>query len=215
MPIEGAFDVYNSREAELERKNNELSAKIEADRFDRMTGLSGGDHLVPKLEDLVKKLNSSEDKKTKDVPEKVMIIALDMNGLKFFNDTYGHAGGDKALTAFANRLRMVIKDVDFIFRHNKGGDEFVILLQIFKKDADPEKIFKRIKESVNSDLTIKLNEKEFAITAAMGYTMIEKGSTRSVEEILNDTDLEMYKDKEKMKHGENNHHESGSEDYSI
>ncbi|MFZ3011890.1 MAG: GGDEF domain-containing protein [Minisyncoccia bacterium] len=215
MPIEGAFDVYNSREAELERKNNELQAKVEADRFDRMTGLSGGDHLVPKLEDLVKKLNSTENKNMKDVPEKVMVIALDMNGLKFFNDTYGHAGGNKALTAFANRLRMVIKDVDFIFRHNKGGDEFVILLQIFKKEVDPEKIFKRIKESVNNNLTIKLNEKEFAITAAMGYTMIEKGTPSAVEEILNHTDLEMYKDKERMKQKEISYPKSGLEDYSI
>jgi len=215
MPIEGAFDVYSSREAELERKNKELQAKIEADKFDQMTGLSGGDHLLPKLEDLVKRLNSLENKNTKDTPEKVMVIALDMNDLKFFNDTYGHAGGNKALVAFANRLRMVIKDVDFIFRHNKAGDEFMILLQIFKKDVDPEKIFKRIKEAVNTDLIIDLNGKKFSITSAMGYTMIEKGTSLTVEEIINNTDLEMYKDKERMKEEENNNHKNGSEDYSI
>ena len=45
--------------------------------------------------------------------------------------------------------------------------------------------------------------------------MIEKGTSLTVEEIINNTDLEMYKDKERMKEEENNNHKNGSEDYSI
>ena len=102
---------------------------------------------MPKLEDLVKELNSFEHKDAEKTLSKVMVIAMDMNRLKFFNDTYGHAGGNKALIAFANRLRTIFKDVDFIFRP-KGADEFTVLLQILKEDTDAKKIFERIKEEV-------------------------------------------------------------------
>ena len=64
-------------------------------------------------------------------------------------------------------------------------------------------------------MIIDLNGKKFSITSAMGYTMIEKGTSLTVEEIINNTDLEMYKDKERMKEEENNNHKNGSEDYSI
>lgn len=210
MPIEGGADKALSFDTEREKRIKELEAKVEADRFDRMTGLSGGDHLMPKLEDLVKELNSSEHEGVKNMPSKIMVIAMDMNRLKFFNDTYGHTGGNKALIAFANRLRTVFKDVDFIFRP-KGADEFTVLLQILKEDADSKKIFERIKEAINTDLSINLNGKDFLIAAAIGYTVVEKGETRNTTDILHDADLEMYKDKEKMKKEE----KSVQEDYSI
>ena len=165
---------------------------------------------MPKLEDLVKELNSFEHKDAEKTLSKVMVIAMDMNRLKFFNDTYGHAGGNKALIAFANRLRTIFKDVDFIFRP-KGADEFTVLLQILKEDTDAKKIFERIKEAINTDLSINLNGRDFSIAAAMGYTVVEKGESRNVTEILHEADLEMYKDKEKMKREE----KDIQEDYSI
>lgn len=54
------------------------------------------------------------------------IIMIDMDGLKPFNDTYGHAAGDEALILVADSIKSCIRKVDMPTRF--GGDEFMILL---------------------------------------------------------------------------------------
>ena len=53
------------------------------------------------------------------------MIAVDLDGLKRVNDTYGHATGDDLLRETARRLRSVVRDRDLVAR--LGGDEFVLL----------------------------------------------------------------------------------------
>ena len=55
------------------------------------------------------------------------VIMSDVNGLKLFNDTYGHEAGDKLLKKYADLLRKSFKQSDLIFRW--GGDEFIIVLK--------------------------------------------------------------------------------------
>lgn len=55
----------------------------------------------------------------------VAVIAVDLDGLKRVNDTYGHATGDDLLKETARRLRTVVRDRDLVAR--LGGDEFVLL----------------------------------------------------------------------------------------
>jgi len=55
----------------------------------------------------------------------VAVIAVDLDGLKRVNDTYGHATGDDLLRETARRLRSVVRDLDLVAR--LGGDEFVLL----------------------------------------------------------------------------------------
>ena len=58
-------------------------------------------------------------------PGHVAVIAVDLDGLKRVNDTYGHATGDDLLRETARRLRSVVRDRDLVAR--LGGDEFVLL----------------------------------------------------------------------------------------
>ena len=58
--------------------------------------------------------------------QRLALLFLDLDNLKFYNDTFGHRIGDLVLRGFANILREATRGTDFIARF--GGDEFIILL---------------------------------------------------------------------------------------
>src|SRR5690606_30181356 len=53
------------------------------------------------------------------------ILFLDIDGIKDFNDTYGHAIGDLALQAFAGALVEAAGSSGTVYRY--GGEEFAML----------------------------------------------------------------------------------------
>lgn len=57
---------------------------------------------------------------------KVGILGVDMDGLKYINDTYGHRAGDAAIREIGQRLREQVRQSDLVARI--GGDEFMVLL---------------------------------------------------------------------------------------
>jgi diguanylate cyclase (GGDEF)-like protein len=54
------------------------------------------------------------------------VLALDLDGLKRINDTYGHDAGDRAIARIGEILRLSLRGADVAIR--LGGDEFVALL---------------------------------------------------------------------------------------
>ncbi len=54
------------------------------------------------------------------------LVYFDLDGLKSINDRFGHAAGDAALQAVAERLLANIRDSDIVGR--MGGDEFAVIL---------------------------------------------------------------------------------------
>ncbi len=64
--------------------------------------------------------------------DQFVILMLDVNNFKFFNDTYGHTAGDEVLRRVAECLRQSCRISDVIGRY--GGDEFIAILM----DTDVE-----------------------------------------------------------------------------
>jgi len=57
----------------------------------------------------------------------VGVIALDLDGVRSISDLFGHTTGDSVLLAAAQRLRAIVRKVDFISRVE--GDQFAIVTE--------------------------------------------------------------------------------------
>jgi diguanylate cyclase (GGDEF)-like protein len=81
------------------------------------------------------------------------LLAIDLDGFKSINDTYGHAAGDDVIRAVGVRLREQIRLTDSAVR--RGGDEFSVLL-VDLPDAETARrsavrILARIREPIDTD----------------------------------------------------------------
>lgn len=119
------------------------------------------------------------------------IIMMDLNLLKYINDTMGHDVGDKLIFNFANILRNSIPASNTICRW--GGDEFAVLLtNTSKKGMDQcvENIRKAV-ENYNASGEIP------PISYALGYALASEFDEISGQKLFQKADERMYEDKKK------------------
>lgn len=72
----------------------------------------------------------------------VVVMSVDVDGLKQANDRFGHDAGDELLRGLAGILRRNLRDADVVARI--GGDEFGVLMPETQPDAMPA-LVERIK----------------------------------------------------------------------
>lgn len=114
------------------------------------------------------------------------VIEIDMNGLKFINDHYGHLEGDKALAEIAKVFLSCI-DRRTMFVYRLSGDEFIILMIKGKKET-LERTVSLIQE--------EMEKSKYSI--AIGARFIEEGEKLSFEELIKEGERLMYEDKSKF-----------------
>ena len=119
------------------------------------------------------------------------IMMLDVDHFKRFNDTWGHAAGDKILRELGNLLLRHFRGEDVACRY--GGDEFIIVLL----DASLEKIRGRANRLCEHTRQLKTHFKGQAfemITFSVGVAAFpEHGATS--EELLKAADTALYRAK--------------------
>ncbi|HEX6262837.1 MAG TPA: GGDEF domain-containing protein [Actinomycetota bacterium] len=84
---------------------------------------------------------------------RICVAMLDVDDLKGFNDSRGHAAGDEALRSIARAGRTVLRGTDVLAR--VGGDEFGLLLPT----CDPEgasEIMGRLRHAIAADVTVSV-----------------------------------------------------------
>ncbi len=112
------------------------------------------------------------------------VVAIDVDGLKRVNDTYGHEQGDLALRGLANTLRRTVRSSDVGVR--TGGDEFLVLMP--QSTLDEARIAaERVREAV--DVQGRADPR-IAITVSAGVASWRPG--RSAEQVLEAADLMLY-----------------------
>ena len=112
------------------------------------------------------------------------VVAVDVDGLKNVNDTFGHEQGDLALRGLANTMRKTLRSSDVAVR--TGGDEFLVLMA--QSGIDESRIAaERVREAV--ELQGRADPK-IAITVSAGVAAWRPG--RSAEQVLEAADAMLY-----------------------
>ncbi len=122
-------------------------------------------------------------------PSNVTILAMDVNGLKYVNDTFGHSAGDGYITGAASCLKQTVGNYGRIYR--TGGDEFMAIVRQTIFPADDVIMFLR---KNLSDWTDNFGNH---LSMAIGYAKANTNKTLAIDELVHLADTNMYKDKEK------------------
>jgi len=114
------------------------------------------------------------------------VIYFDMDGFKGVNDRFGHAAGDAALIAVAERLLGDVRESDVVGR--LGGDEFAVLLLHADREAAEHKA--RSLAALMAGSPVSFQGATFPISMTYGVREIQGAD--SPEQALAEADATMY-----------------------
>ena len=77
-------------------------------------------------------------------PGRTALLAIDVDGFKNVNDTYGHQAGDRLLVGLARALEGALRQGDELYR--TGGDEFVAVIEVSRPE-EAVRIAERLTEA--------------------------------------------------------------------
>lgn len=117
------------------------------------------------------------------------LVLFDLNDFKKINDRHGHAAGDTALKAFADRLTSASRQGDIAVR--LGGDEFMLLLP--ECDATQVHLLLARMEGIEAEI----QGKRIPITYAVGWSDCRKG--QRPQDLLDEADRALYLHKQSGK----------------
>ncbi|MDD3333544.1 MAG: diguanylate cyclase [Proteiniphilum sp.] len=140
-----------------------------------------------------------EELKRLDVPRNLplSLVMIDVNGLKLFNDAFGHKAGDMLLKRVAEVLQREMRGDDIIARI--GGDEFIILLPC----TGYEFVWPMMERIVDSMGNEYVEDLPVSISWGCGTKISEGESAEKIFEIAED---QMYRNK--ISHKSSYHHRS-------
>ena len=159
---------------EEKRKEEALLIKSNTDSLTRCFNRGAYDEEIARME-------------REGIPEDLIIIAMDVNGLKSINDSQGHYAGDELILGAVQCMRDAFGSLGKIYR--TGGDEFILLLTC------GEQTFAAAFKDFNS-LTLGWTGRLVAqLSVSCGYVFYNEYSSLSLAEMEKITDNKMYKSK--------------------
>ena len=112
---------------------------------------------------------------------------VDMDNLKYINDTYGHFGGDLALKNIGFILREYEKKYDGV-AGRYGGDEFVMLLTNLNDDAELRSVLDELVIRLHSE--IEMPEQKISVQCSVGVALCQPDS--ALEQLIANADEALY-----------------------
>jgi diguanylate cyclase (GGDEF)-like protein len=119
---------------------------------------------------------------------------LDIDNFKHINDYYGHSVGDMLLVEMSKRLSLDLRDSDILSRIS--GDEFVLLLNPCRNDAEVEEYIDFILQRLKAPFFI--DGSEIFASTSIGVSLYPEHG-RSYEVLRQNADIAMYRVKNTSK----------------
>ncbi len=117
-------------------------------------------------------------------------MMFDLNNLKIVNDTKGHSAGDRLIFEFAQLLRKVIPEDNFVGRY--GGDEFMAVIYDTNKQEIEEILEKLCIETEQHNH----NDNTNAISYAHGWALSNACENCTMQLLFDRADYCMYENKQ-------------------
>ncbi len=169
---------------ELEQINSKLRVMNEhlqdVATTDSLTGLENRLAFDALLE-TINQEDSKEDSWT--------MFLMDVNGLKYANDTFGHQAGDELIIAAAKAIKDTYGTNGNCFRI--GGDEFAVITRVPIDSHYP--LYSLLQKNIN-----EYNKKAlYHLSIAVGASRLrsDSGVRKSISDWKMEADLNMYRDK--------------------
>lgn len=172
-----SFEV--KRYDELRKKEFRLA------RTDKLTGLANRHYFDQKIREEVAYADAWNSV--------INILMFDLDNFKGYNDSYGHASGDKLLKLFSDIIKQCVRKSDIPVRY--GGEEFLILI----RDMDiiiAKSVGDRIRKQLEKQcirLGIKFGRQ--VVTASCGIAQYPAHSS-NIKDVIEMADQALYHAKE-------------------
>ncbi|MEG2897368.1 MAG: EAL domain-containing protein [Eubacterium sp.] len=146
----------NRRFKELVKEYNDMSYQAKTDQMTGLYNRTSAENII------TQHLKSDEGLHA--------MMMLDIDNFKKFNDFYGHAYGDKVITAFAEKLKSYFNENDIVAR--MGGDEFSVFMSNIASKKSAEK---KAYELCTNITNIVVDGEAVAITGSIGIVVSSDG----------------------------------------
>lgn len=121
---------------------------------------------------------------------KLALLFLDLDHFKAVNDNFGHALGDEILKAVAARMQDSVRQSDTVSR--RGGDEFVLLLEVGDRDERVAAVGNKLIDNISQ--TIQVGDCKVAVGASIGIALFPDDAD-DAESLLAAADNALYEAK--------------------
>lgn len=148
---------------------------------DEMTGAYNRRGMKMKIDEMVSRASTDD---------MLYVFVIDMDGLKYINDTFGHNDGDMGIKTVYMAAASIMTPGEICVR--AGGDEFYVLgvgkidEQTLAKDAE---IFTQKLHQLNENI-----DKPYVVSASIGYAYASIENLH-INNVINTADERMYRNK--------------------
>lgn len=125
----------------------------------------------------------------------VGLAIVDLNDLKYINDTYGHDRGNDSIKILCRLICEIFSRSDV---YRIGGDEFAIIL----RGKDPDN-YEQMREGLEEEIGVLADDEKLEpwerVTAAIGAAFYVRETDECFNDVFRRADYKMYTRKKEMK----------------
>jgi diguanylate cyclase (GGDEF)-like protein len=149
---------------------------------DPLTGLSNRRVLDSRLDE--------EWRRARRSGRPLSVLFIDVDHFKQFNDAYGHACGDEALSAVAECISATVRrSIDVVARY--GGEEFAVVLPETAAEG-AYGVAEKIRRKVQGQHVVQSNGENIAVTVSIGCASCVPAEGENALDLLAAADRQLH-----------------------